>query len=177
LARRLGLIDDEVLDFTWLLEPPLVEWNADEQRWDSVHHPFTAPVLEDVPLLTTDPGAVRAQAYDLICNGYEIGGGSIRIHQRELQEQCFAVIGLSQEQAQSQFGHLLRAFEFGAPPHGGVAFGIERVVMTLFTIDSIREVMAFPKNQSGRDLMNDAPSPVAEQQLRDLHIRLAAPPD
>ncbi|MCC6628590.1 MAG: aspartate--tRNA ligase [Chloroflexi bacterium] len=175
MGRRLGLVDDTVLDFTWLLEPPLVEWNDDEQRWDSVHHPFTAPYLEDVPLLATNPGAVRAQAYDLICNGYEVGGGSIRIHQRDLQEQVFTVIGMTAEQARERFGHLLRAFEFGAPPHGGVAFGIERILMTLFTIDSIREVIAFPKNQSGRDLMNDAPSPVDEPQLRDLHIRLALP--
>jgi aspartyl-tRNA synthetase len=175
LGRRLGLADPDVLDFAWLLEPPLVEWNADERRWDSVHHPFTAPHEEDIPLLETDPGAVRAQAYDLICNGYEIGGGSIRIHRRDLQERVFRLIGLSDEQAQSQFGHLLRAFEYGAPPHGGVAFGIERVVMTLFNINNIRDVIAFPKNQSGQDLMNEAPSPVGEAQLRELHIRLAEP--
>ena len=175
MGRRLGLIDENVLDFAWLLEPPLVEWNADEQRWDSVHHPFTSPYAEDVPLLETDPGAVRAQAYDLICNGYELGGGSIRIHERALQERVFRLIGLEADVAQAQFGHLLRAFEFGAPPHGGIAFGIDRVIMTLFSIASIRDVIAFPKTQSGRDLMNDAPSPVDERQLRDLHIRVAAP--
>lgn len=175
LARRQGLIDDTVLDFAWLLEPPLVEWNADEARWDSVHHPFTAPYPEDIPLLESNPGAVRAQAYDLICNGYEIGGGSIRIHQRDLQERVFQLIGLGAEQAQAQFGHLLRAFEYGAPPHGGIAFGIERIIMTLAGINNIRDVIAFPKNQSGRDLMNDAPAPVSAQQLVDLAIRLALP--
>jgi len=172
MGRRLGLLDDDVLAFAWVLEFPLLEWNGEESRWEAVHHPFTAPLDEDLPLLTSDPGRARAKSYDIVANGYEVGGGSIRIHQREVQRTLFRVIGLSDEQATSQFGHLLEAFEYGAPPHGGIAPGIDRLVMLLAGEPNIREVIAFPKSQSAVDLMTQAPSPVSERQLRELHIRL-----
>ena len=172
MGRRLGLMDDDVLGFAWVLEFPLLEWNAEEARWEAVHHPFTAPLDMDLPLLDSDPGRARAKAYDVVANGYEIGGGSIRIHKREIQRQLFRVIGLSDEEAQSQFGHLLEAFEYGAPPHGGIAPGIDRLVMLLAGEPNIREVMAFPKSQSAVDLMTQAPSAISEKQLRELHIKL-----
>jgi aspartyl-tRNA synthetase len=172
MGRRLGLLDDSVLGFAWVLEFPLLEWNDEENRWEAVHHPFTAPLDEDLPLLETDPGRVRAKSYDVVANGYEIGGGSIRIHRQDVQRRMFRAIGLSEEQARAQFGHLLDAFEYGAPPHGGIAPGIDRLVMILAGEPNIREVMAFPKSQSAVDLMTQAPSPVSERQLRELHIRL-----
>jgi aspartyl-tRNA synthetase len=172
-AERLGLVDPNVLKWGWVVDFPLVEWNEDEQRWDAVHHPFTAPMDEDVPFMDSDPGRVRAKAYDLILNGYEAGGGSIRIHNRDIQQKLFDLLGISRETAQEQFGHLLEAFEYGAPPHGGIAPGIDRIVMLLANEATIREVMAFPKTQQAADLMTSAPSPVDARQLRDLHIRLA----
>jgi aspartyl-tRNA synthetase len=172
-AQRLDLADPDLLSFGWILDFPLVDWNSDEDRWDAVHHPFTAPQDEDLPLMSSDPGKVRAKAYDIVLNGYEIGGGSIRIHRRDVQQQLFDLLGISSETAQSQFGHMLEAFEYGAPPHGGIAPGIDRVVMLLANEDTIREVMAFPKTQQAVDLMTNAPSEVDERQLRDLHIRLA----
>lgn len=173
MARRLGLVDDNVVGFAWLVDPPLFEWNEDEGRWDSVHHPFTSPKDEDLPLLDTDPGRIRARAYDVIANGWEIGGGSIRIHRRDVQEKIFKLLGISTEQARQQFGHMLDAFEYGAPPHGGIAPGIDRLVMLLAGEQNIREVIAFPKTQNAQDLMTSAPSPVTEEQLADLHLRLA----
>jgi aspartyl-tRNA synthetase len=171
LGERLGLRNREELAFAWVIDWPLFEWNADEQRWDPHHHMFTAPVPQDIPLLETDPGAARSQQYDLVCNGYELAGGSIRIHQRDVQEKVFALIGLDLEDAKSQFGHMLEAFEYGTPPHGGIAPGMDRLVMLLAGEPNIREVMAFPKTQTATDLMMSAPSPVSAAQLAELHIR------
>jgi len=172
LGRRLGLVDENTLGFVWITGFPLLEWNAEEQRYTATHHPFTAAVEEDLPLLETDPARVRAKAYDIACNGYEIGGGSIRIHRRDVQDRMFRAIGLTEKEARAQFGHLLDAFECVAPPHGGIAWGIARLVMLLAGEPNIREVTAFPKSQSATDLMTDAPSPISERQLKELHIRL-----
>jgi len=162
-----------VLAFGWVIDFPLFQWNEEERRWDPSHHLFTSPMPEDVPLLDTDPGAARGQQYDLVCNDFEIGGGSIRIHRREIQEKVFRLIGLDVEAAKQQFGHMLEAFEYGTPPHGGIAPGIDRLVMLLAGEHNIREVMTFPKSQTASDPMTGAPSPVTEQQLKELHIRLA----
>lgn len=172
LGLRLGLRDDSLLAFAWVLDFPLLEWNEEEGRWNAMHHPFTSALDEDLPLLETEPGKVRARAYDIVCNGWEIGGGSIRIHRRDMQETMFRVLGLSDEDVQAQFGHLLEAFEYGAPPHGGIAPGIDRLVMLLAGESNIREVMAFPKSQQAVDLTFGAPSPISEQQLAELHLRL-----
>jgi aspartyl-tRNA synthetase len=173
LGERLGLRNTSELAMAWILDWPLFAWSEEEERWDPHHHLFTAPMPQDIPLLESDPGAVRSQQYDLVCNDYEIGGGSIRIHQREIQEKVFELIGLDVEDAKQQFGHLLEAFEYGTPPHGGIAPGIDRFLMLLAAEPNIREVMAFPKTQSATDLMVGAPSPVTEEQLGELHIRLA----
>ncbi len=172
LGRRLKLYDENVLAFCWVIDFPFLVWNEEEQRWDPSHHLFTAPMDEDIPLLDTDPGQARGKQYDLVLNGYEIAGGSIRIHQRWLQEKVFGLLGLTVEEAKEQFGHMLEAFEYGTPPHGGIAPGIDRMVMLLAGEPNIREVIAFPKSQSAADLMAGAPSPVTRQQLQDLHIRL-----
>ncbi len=172
IGSRLGLRDDNVLAFCWIIDFPFLMWNEDENRWDPSHHLFTAPVDEDIPLLDTDPGKARGKQYDLVLNGNEVAGGSIRIHQRDLQEKVFGLIGLKIEEAKEQFGHMLEAFEFGTPPHGGIASGIDRLVMLLAQEPNIREVIAFPKSQAAIDLMANTPTEVSEPQLRELHIKL-----
>jgi aspartyl-tRNA synthetase len=173
LAERQGLIPDGAWAPVWVVDFPLVEWNADEERWDPTHHPFTAPRPEDLDRLESDPGGVVAQAYDVVLNGLEIGGGSIRIHDRAVQERVFALIGLDAEEAEAKFGFLLRALRLGAPPHGGIAFGLDRIAMLLAGERSIRDVIAFPKTATGSDPLTGAPAPVPEQQLRELGVRPA----
>ncbi len=172
MGSRLGLRDKNKFAPLWVVDFPLLEWDEDTARFHAMHHPFTSPKKEDIALLETDPGKVRANAYDLVINGVEIGGGSIRIHNDELQHKMFQLLGFSEEEAESQFGFLMNAFKYGAPPHGGVAFGFDRLVSLFAGIDSIRDVIAFPKNNSGRDVMIDSPSPVAEDQLEELNIAL-----
>jgi aspartyl-tRNA synthetase len=172
LAERLGLVAPDVLAFCWVIDFPFVNWNEEEKRWDPSHHLFTSPMQEDIPLLDSDPGQARGQQYDLVLNNYEVGGGSIRIHDRALQERVFELIGLDPDTARQRFGHMLEAFEFGTPPHGGIAPGIDRICMILADEPNIREVIAFPKNQAARDVMGNAPSPVEPQQLKELHIKL-----
>ncbi len=174
-GKELGLADPNTVAFAWLLEQPFVEWNAGENRWDAVHHPFVMPFEEDIPLMDTDPGAMRAQQYDLVANGYELGSGSIRIAQRGLQERVFRLLNLDEEELQTKFGGFLRAFEYGAPPHGGIAPGVDRLILILTNEENIREVIAFPKNNSFQDLMLGAPSGVSQRQLDDLHIGIVAP--
>jgi aspartyl-tRNA synthetase len=172
LAERLKLADQNQLAFCWVIDFPFVNWNEEEQRWDPSHHLFTAPIPEDIPYLETDPGKARGQQYDLVLNNYEVGGGSIRIHDRKLQEKVFALIGLDVDVAQERFGHMLEAFEYGTPPHGGIAPGIDRICMILAGEPNIREVIAFPKNQMARDVMASAPSVVEAKQLKELHIQV-----
>ncbi|MFQ5825984.1 MAG: aspartate--tRNA ligase [Dehalococcoidia bacterium] len=171
MGHRLNLADPHLLAFAFITDYPLLEWNPAEKRWEPMHHPFTAPRDEDIPLLDTAPEKVRAKHYDLVCNGCELSSGSIRIHNRGLQEKIFQLLGYGKEEVEARFGHLLEAFEYGAPPHGGIAPGIDRLVMLLAGEENIREVIAFPKTQSGTDLMFDAPSPVSEEQLRELHLK------
>jgi aspartyl-tRNA synthetase len=172
IGRRARLIDPNLLAFCWVVDFPLLEYNEDLKRWQAVHHPFTSARDEDWPKLESDPGAVLAKAYDIVLNGWEIGGGSIRIHRSDLQDRLFAAIGMSKEETQYQFGHLLEAFQYGAPPHGGIALGIDRLAALFAEASSIREVIAFPKTAAGTDLMLDTPSRVTEQQLEELHIML-----
>jgi aspartyl-tRNA synthetase len=172
LGTTLGLRNPEVFKPLWVLDFPLLEWDEENERFHAMHHPFTSPKPEDFHLISTEPGKVRANAYDLAMNGVELGGGSIRIHDRDLQSQMFDLLGFTKEEAQAQFGFLMNAFEYGAPPHGGLAFGLDRLVATMGGSESIRDYIAFPKNNSGRDTMIDAPSPLDEKQLKELGIRL-----
>ncbi|MGG6544123.1 UNVERIFIED_CONTAM: aspartate--tRNA ligase [Prevotella sp. 15_C9] len=172
MGNRLGLRDNNVFKCLWVVDFPLFEWSDEEQRLMATHHPFTMPNPEDLPLLKEHPEKVRAMAYDFVCNGIEVGGGSIRIHDTELQEKMFEVLGFTPQQAREQFGFLMNAFKYGAPPHAGLAFGLDRYVSIMAGLDSIRDVIAFPKNNSGRDVMLDAPSQLADKQLEELHIKL-----
>ncbi|HTS00649.1 MAG TPA: aspartate--tRNA ligase, partial [Bacteroidota bacterium] len=172
MGRRLGLIDESKFAILWVTEFPMFEYSEEERRFVAVHHPFTAPHPDDLPLLESSPGSARARAYDMVLNGTEIGGGSIRIHERALQQRVFALLGISPEEAQVKFGFLLDAFRYGAPPHGGIAFGFDRMAMLMTGMKSIREVIAFPKTASAVSLMDEAPNTVDERQLRELHIRI-----
>ncbi len=172
MGRRLKLADDNVMAFCWVIDFPLFEWNEEEKRWDPSHHMFTAPKDEFIPTLESNPGGALSKQYDLACNGYEVGGGSIRIHRRDVQEIIMRLIGLEMEDARRKFGHLLEAFEYGAPPHGGIAPGIDRLTMLFCGEPNIREVIAFPKNQQAADVMAGAPSPVYDVQLKELHLRI-----
>lgn len=170
VARRFNLIDENKFNFLWVTEFPLFEYDEEENRFVAKHHPFTSPMDEDIPLLDTNPAEARAKAYDVVLNGYEIGGGSIRIHNQQLQEKMFGLLGFSQEQAWSKFGFLLEAFKYGTPPHGGLAFGLDRIIMLLTGTDNIKDVVAFPKTQTASCLMTNAPSPADEKQLDELKI-------
>lgn len=172
LGERLELIDPDQFEFCWVVDWPLLEFDAEERRYVAAHHPFTSPKVDQIDLLETDPGRVQAQAYDLVVNGTELGGGSIRIHDRHVQERMFQALGFTPEEAKEKFGFLIEAFEYGAPPHGGIAFGLDRLIMVLARLDSIRDCIPFPKTQSATDLMTNAPSQVAPKQLEELGIRL-----
>jgi len=167
---RLNLADKNIMAFAWVVDFPMFEWNAEDKKWDAAHHPFTMPKMEDLPKFETDPSTIFSDAYDMVCNGYEMASGSIRIYRRDIQFKVFQLLGLTDEEIQQKFGHILEAFEFGAPPHGGMAPGIDRFVMLLADEPNIREVIAFPKSQQAADLMAGAPSPAEPKQLRELHI-------
>ncbi|MEG2277128.1 MAG: aspartate--tRNA ligase, partial [Odoribacter sp.] len=173
MGNRLGLRDKDVFKPLWVVDFPLLEWDEATQRFYAMHHPFTSPNPEDVDMMESNPGAVRANAYDMVINGVEVGGGSIRIHNTELQQRMFKCLGFTPEQADKQFGFLLNAFKYGAPPHGGIAFGFDRLVSMFAGLDSIRDTIAFPKNNSGRDVMIDSPSEISPEQFKELGIKIS----
>jgi aspartyl-tRNA synthetase len=172
MGNQLGLRNKNTFACLWVVDFPLLEWDEETQRFYAMHHPFTSPKPEDIPLLETDPGNVRANAYDMVINGVEVGGGSIRIHDSELQKKMFSLLGFTEEKAQAQFGFLMNAFKYGAPPHGGIAYGLDRFVSLFTGLDSIRDCIAFPKNNSGRDVMLDAPSVLDDKQLQELNLKV-----
>jgi aspartyl-tRNA synthetase len=174
MGEELGLRNRNVFKPLWVIDFPLLEWDEESKRFHAMHHPFTSPKVEDIELLSSNPGEVRANAYDLVINGVEIGGGSIRIHDRNTQQLMFKYLGFTEEEAQKQFGFLMEAFEYGAPPHGGIAFGFDRFCAIFGGSDSIRDYIAFPKNNSGRDVMIDSPSSISDEQLKELSIKVDA---
>ncbi|MCC3376389.1 aspartate--tRNA ligase [Cohnella sp. REN36] len=174
VGKDLGLIDKNKYKFLWVVDFPLLGWDEEGKRWVAEHHPFTRPRDEDLPLFDSDPGAIRAQAYDIVLNGYEVGGGSMRIYSRDVQEKMFEALGFTFEEAREKFGFFMDAFEYGTPPHGGIAFGLDRLVMLLAGLTNLRETIAFPKTASATDLLFNAPAPVADRQIEDLHLRLSA---
>jgi aspartyl-tRNA synthetase len=173
MGSRLGLRNKDNYSCLWVVDFPLLEWGEEVGRWFAMHHPFTSPLPEDIALLENSPGEVRANAYDMVINGVEVGGGSIRIFNKDLQQKMFSILGFSDEEAQAQFGFLMNAFEFGAPPHGGIAFGFDRLCSLFGGSESIRDFIAFPKNNSGRDVMIDAPSAIHAEQMKELGIGLS----
>lgn len=175
MGQRMGLRPKDKFSCLWIVDFPMYEWSDEEQRLMAMHHPFTSPKPEDIPLLDTDPAAVRANAYDMVVNGVEVGGGSIRIHDAKLQQKIFEILGFTPEQAQQKFGFLMNAFKYGAPPHGGLAYGLDRFVSLFAELDSIRDVIAFPKNNSGRDVMLDAPGIIDQKQMDELCISVNLP--
>jgi aspartyl-tRNA synthetase len=172
IGEALGLRNKSIYAPLWVVDFPLLEWDEETKRFHAMHHPFTSPNPGDADKLQSDPGAVKANAYDMVINGVELGGGSIRIHQRKMQEQMFDALGFTKEEAEAQFGFLLGAFEYGAPPHGGIAFGFDRLVALIGGSETIRDYIAFPKNNSGRDVMLDAPSEISKEQLKELGINV-----
>ncbi|MEM6853293.1 MAG: amino acid--tRNA ligase-related protein, partial [Planctomycetota bacterium] len=180
LGHDLDMIDPQQAEWLWVVDFPMVEWSEEKKRWDSLHHPFTAPNDEDLAKLDSDDhdtiASIKSKAYDLVLNGSEMGGGSIRIHRPDVQSKVFKLLGIDDEEAQAKFGFLLDALKFGAPPHGGLAFGLDRTVMQLVGTSNIRDVIAFPKTQNGADLMTEAPSPVDDEQLKELNLRIQLPP-
>ncbi|MEH7082129.1 amino acid--tRNA ligase-related protein, partial [Neobacillus drentensis] len=172
LARDLDLIDPSLFNFLWVTDWPLLEYDEEEGRYYAAHHPFTMPFREDLEYLDSDPSKVRAQAYDIVLNGYELGGGSLRIFERQIQEKMFNILGFTPEQANEQFGFLMNAFEYGTPPHGGIALGLDRLVMLLAGSTNLRDTIAFPKTASASCLLTDAPGEVSEAQLKDLYLSL-----
>ena len=177
MGERLGLRDKKKFECLWIIDFPLFEWSDEEQRLMSTHHPFTMPNPDDIPYLDDQPERVRAKAYDFVCNGIEVGGGSLRIHDSKLQAKMFDILGFTPERAMAQFGFLINAFKYGAPPHAGLAFGLDRFVSIFAGLDSIRDCIAFPKNNSGRDVMLDAPSEIDQKQLDELQIKVDLKPE